>query len=230
MNAVDTASGVTSRRRADLRTLDRVVAAVLMPLGPASIAITRFVIPAEPVGASVTADPDAQRLVLAMGVIGTFTMVPGLYAALRLLRRRAPRLSAWTAGILVPAYLAMLGGGMEAATMAAYDAGFSPDEITRLNTAMWLLPVTMVFGAVFVIGHIVGTVLLGITMIASRTTSILVGVAMAVSQPLHFVALVVFQSRVLDLIAWGTTAVCMGVLAWHVLRTPNDEWDLPPAR
>ncbi|MDF2555007.1 MAG: hypothetical protein K0R60_902, partial [Microbacterium sp.] len=118
-----------------------------------------------------------------------FTMVPGLYAALRLLRRRSPRLTAWTAAILMPAYLAMLAGGMDAATMAAYDAGFTPAEMDRLNMAMWMLPSTMVFGVVFVIGHIVGTVLLGVTMIVSRTTSVLVGVAMAISQPLHFVAL-----------------------------------------
>lgn len=235
MNAATTAATdarprASTRHRADLRTFDRVLAAVLMPLGPAAVAVTRYVIPFEPVGESVTANPDAQRLVLAMGVIGTFTMIPGLYAALRLLRRRTPRLTAWTAGILMPAYLAMTAGaGFEQATMAAYDAGFTPAEMDRLNLAMWMLPVTMILGGVFVIGHIVGTVLLGITMIVSRMTSILVGIAMAVSQPLHFVALVVFQSRVLDLVAWGTTAVCMGVLAWHVLRTPNDEWDLPPA-
>jgi hypothetical protein len=228
MNAVDTTSDVTPRRRTDLRTFDRIVAAVLMPVGPAAVAVLRYVIPFEPVGESVTADPDAQRLTLALGVAVVFTMVPGLYAALRLLRRRSPRLTAWTAAILVPAYLAMLAGGMDAATMAAYDAGFTPAEMDRLNMAMWMLPSTMVFGVVFVIGHIVGTVLLGVTMIVSRTTSVLVGVAMAISQPLHFMALVVFQSRMLDLIAWGTTAVCMGVLAWHVLRTPNEEWDLPP--
>jgi hypothetical protein len=65
-------------------------------------------------------------------------------------------------------------------------------------------------------------------MIATRTTAVAIGIAMAASQPLHFVALVVLSSRELDLVAWGTTAACMGVLAWHVLRTPNDEWDLPP--
>ncbi len=224
-----TATSRPPRTRADLRTFDRILAAILMPLGPAAAAVTRYVIPAEPVGASVTADPGAQRLVLAMGIVITFTMVPGALAALRLLRRRAPRMTVWTGAFLVPGYLAMMaGGGMDLATMAAFDAGFSPAEIDRLNAAVWALPVLMVFGVVFVIGHIVGTVLLGVTMIATRITWVGVGIAMAISQPLHFVALVVFQSRLLDLLAWGTTAVCMGVLARHVLRTPDDQWDLPP--
>ena len=67
-------TGVTATRRppqtrADLRTFDRILAAILMPLGPAAAAVTRYVIPAEPVGPSVTADPGSQRLVLAMGIV-----------------------------------------------------------------------------------------------------------------------------------------------------------------
>ena len=87
-----TATSRPPRTHADLRTFDRILAAILMPLGPAAAAVTRYVIPAEPVGASVTADPGAQRLVLAMGIVITFTMVPGALAALRLIRRRAPRM------------------------------------------------------------------------------------------------------------------------------------------
>jgi hypothetical protein len=224
-----TATRGPQQTRADLRTFDRILAAILMPLGPAAAAVTRYVIPAEPVGASVTADPGSQRLVLTLGIVITFTMVPGALAALRLLRRRAPRLTLWTGALLVPSYLAMTAGsGMDLATMGSFDAGFSPEDMDRLNAAIWALPVILVFGVVFVIGHIVGTVLLGVTMIATRITWVGVGIAMAISQPVHFVALVVFQSRLLDLIAWGTTAVCMAVLAWHVLRTPNDQWDLPP--
>lgn len=214
-------------RSADTRTLERVVAAVLMPLGPLCAAVIRFVIPGEPVGESVPADPGAQRLVLALGVVIVFTMVPGAYAALRLLRRKAPRLTAWTGAFLIPGYLAMMGGGMDAATMASYDAGFSPAEMDRLNAAIWALPFTIVIGLIFVVGHIVGTVLLGATMIATRATVLPVGIAMVVSQPLHLAA-VITNTRWLDLGAWGLTALGMAFLAWRVLRTPNDEWDLPP--
>ena len=227
-------SRVTATRRpprpgTDLRRFDRIFAAILMPMGPAAAAVIRYVIPPEPIGASVTADPGSQRLVLAMGIVITFTMVPGALAALRLLRRRAPRLTLWTGAFLVPGYLAMVAGsGMDLATMGAFDAGFSPEEMDRLNAAVWALPAIVLLGGVFVIGHIVGTILLGVTMIATRITWVGVGIALAISQPLHFVALVVLQSRVLDLAAWGTTAICMGALAWSVVRTPDDEWDLAP--
>ena len=97
-----TATRRPPRTRPDLRTFDRILAAILMPLGPAAAAVTRYVIPPEPVGAAVTADPGSQRLVLAMGVVITFTIVPGALAALRLLRRRAPRLTLWTGAFLVP--------------------------------------------------------------------------------------------------------------------------------
>ena len=32
----------------------------------------------------------------------------------------------------------------------------------------------------------------------------------------------------LDLLGWGLTAIVMGVAAVRVLRTSDDEWDVPP--
>jgi hypothetical protein len=87
------------------------------------------------------------------------------------------------------------------------------------------LPLVLVL--VFVVGHIVGTVLLGVTMIVGRAAPLVISVLMAVSQPLHLTA-VMIGNPTLDLIAWGLTALAMGFLARRVLRTPNDLWDLPP--
>ncbi len=50
------------------------------------------------------------------------------------------------------------------------------------------------------------------------------------SQPLHFVAFVILQNRYLDTLSWGLTALGLAVCAVVVLRTPDDEWDLPPVR
>jgi hypothetical protein len=50
---------------------------------------------------------------------------------------------------------------------------------------------------------------------------------MAVSQFVHLAA-VIGGWPVVDLLAWTTTAVGMAFLARVVLRTPDDEWDLPP--
>lgn len=78
----------------------------------------------------------------------------------------------------------------------------------------------------FVIGHILGAVLMGLAL---RGTIPAYGwIAMTISQPLHFVCFVILQNVVLDAMAWGLTAFAFVVAAVVVLRTPDDDWDLPP--
>lgn len=216
------------RPRADLRRLDRTIAAILMPIGPAAVAVLRFVIPGEPVAASVAAHPDAQRLVLGLGLIAVFSLIPGAYSALHLLRRSAPRLTAWTAALLIPGYLGMTGlFATDAFAMASYDVGLDAVDIDRVAAAIMALPTAMVLLGVFVVGHISGTVLLGTAALVSRAIPRIVAVLLILSQPLHLVA-VITETRWLDLIAWGLTAVGMAFLAWRVLHTSDEEWDLPP--
>jgi len=99
----------------------------------------------------------------------------------------------------------------------------------RILDALMALPHLSVLVLVFVVGHVVGTVLLGVTMIAGRAAPLVIGVLMTVSQPLHLTA-VIIGNPTLDLTAWGLTALGMGILALGVLRTPDEEWDLPPRR
>ncbi len=40
----------------------------------------------------------------------------------------------------------------------------------------------------------------------------------------------ILQNRYLDAASWGLTALALTVCAVVVLRTPDDEGDLPPAR
>ena len=59
----------------------------------------------------------------------------------------------------------------------------------------------------------VGTVLLGLALLRARAVPVTVGWAMAVSQPLHFVAFVVLGVQALDVVAWTLTAVGMAFAA-----------------
>lgn len=79
----------------------------------------------------------------------------------------------------------------------------------------------------FVIGHVLGAVLMGWALRGSVPTW--GWIALAVSQPAHFVCFVILQNQVLDAMAWGLTAIGLAVCAAVVLRTPDDDWDLPPA-
>lgn len=216
------------RPPADVRRFDRRVAAVLMPIGPAFVAVLRFVIPPEPVGESVAAHPGTQRLVLWLGLGAVLTLLPGALAAIRLVRRHTPRLATWTAALLVPGYLGMTALlATDAVAMAGTDLGLPPGRVSDLADAVFALPTVTVLTLVFVVGHILGTLVLGIAVLRARLAPAPVAVALAASQFVHLAA-VIAGLPWLDLLAWGTTAVGMAFLARRVLATPDDEWDLPP--
>lgn len=225
MTATEVAA--TARRPpADLRRTERITAALLMPVGPATIAIVRYFYVDPSTGPT---DPGIGSVMFWVGMIGLFTLLPGAYAALKLLRRSTPRLAAWTAAFLIPGYLAMPALiAVDAFALVAPGLGLAPEVETGILTALMELPQLLVLVLVFVVGHIVGTVLLGVTMIVVRAAPLVIGILMTVSQPLHLTA-VIIGSPTLDLVAWGLTALGMGFLAHRVLRTPDDAWDLPPA-
>ncbi|TFV87415.1 hypothetical protein [Blastococcus sp. CT_GayMR16] len=213
----------TGKPPADVRRFDRRVAAVLMPIGPAAVAVLRFVLPAEP-----ATHPGAQRLVVWLGLVAVLTLLPGALAAIRLLRRYTPRLATWTAALLVPGYLGMTALIVsDAAILAAIDLGMPSRQVTELSDAIFALPTMSILVLVFVVGHILGTLLLGIAAFRARLMPRPVAVALAGSQFVHLAAFL-GGWPLLDLLAWTTTAVGMAFLARVVLRTSDDEWDLPP--
>ena len=93
-------------RLTDTRTLARWTAAILMPIGPAAVAVLRFILPydtndsAAVMIAKVQAAPDTQQAVMVLGLIAVFTLVPGAYAVARLTRPGAPRLTAVAATVM----------------------------------------------------------------------------------------------------------------------------------
>jgi hypothetical protein len=137
-------------------------------------------------------------------------------------------MAAWAGAFLIPGYLAMPAlVAIDAYAAVAPELGLGADTDQRVLDALMGLPALSVLVLVFVVGHIVGTVLLGIAMMVGRAAPLAIGILMTVSQPLHLTAVIV-GNPTLDLLAWGLTALGMAFLAHRVLRTPDDEWDLPP--
>ncbi len=197
--------------------------AVLMPIGPASIALLRLILPyytaTDPAGsvAAVEADPGAQSAVLWLACLGLLTLVPGLYAAGRVSRPTAPRLTAWALALAVPGYLSLgLLVGMDHLLWSATTAGLSAEDAVAVVEAGH--PTIDVAVGVFVVGHVIGTVLLGLALVRSGRVPAWAGWVVAVSQPLHFIATVVVGSPQLDFFAWGLTALGMAVVAREVVR------------
>ncbi|WP_155849578.1 hypothetical protein [Arthrobacter sp. H20] len=212
----------------EYRTFDRILAAILLPLGPIAVSFIRFLLPGAPVGETIAVNQDAQQTVLWLGVVALFTLLPGAWAALQLTRRHRPGLSLAAGIFLIPGYLALsVLTGIDAALLAATQIGLPPEQVTALSDQLLSLPSQDLLLTVFIIGHIVGVVLLGILCFRARLMPRLVALLLMISQPLHLFA-VITDLRWLDFVAWNLTALGMAFLAWRLLCTPNDSWELGP--
>jgi len=180
---------VAKRTRLDHRTLSRVVAAALMPIGPACVAVIRLVIPdPDQPGLDPAEVIESMRLVQILGLPALFTLLPGIYAALHLTRRYRPHLTAWAAAFLIPAYLGMAAlGAIDYFTLAGHEVNLDPQTMTQVTDRLWAL--TAIPTTIFVIGHIIGTVLLGIIIFQAKLAPPWAAAMLTASQLLHFIAI-----------------------------------------
>lgn len=207
----------------------RILLALLLPIGPAAIAILRFVLPYDTTSSSsevareVAAHQTAQNAVVWLGFVAMLTLVPAVLAVGKVARRESPRLAAVGIALLVPGYL-VLGWlvASDAAVLFAVREGLPMDVAADAYES--LHPGMLVAGVVFVIGHVVGTVLLGCALLRGTSVPRWAAIAVLVSQPLHFVAAVIVSSHELDLFAWGLNAVGFAAVSVAMLRMSDEEW------
>lgn len=203
----------------------------LLPIGPLAVAILRFVLPYytadgdAATARAVIAHPDRQSLVLWLGLVAVVTLVPGLLAVGDLLPRS--RLKTWAFALLIPGYLCL---GILLAEdyllWSAVKAHQSPHQIAALLHAAH--PSADIAIAAYVLGHVIGTVLLGIALVRSQRIPAWAGVAIAVSQPIHFVAFVVLGSPALDLAGWFLLAVGMACCIRPLSAAPAEGFARAP--
>ena len=217
----------------DLRRVSRVFAALILPIGPALIAALRYVMPysttddEKVIVRNVAAHQGTQSAIVWLGFAGVLLLVPAVLWVARLCRPRAPRLTAAALLLLVPGYTAL-------AFLVASDAAVLFAVRHHLPTATaadmytGLHPIVSAAGGVFVLGHVVGTVLLGVALLRTRVVPRWAAAATIAAQPLHFVAAIIVSSHALDLVGWGLNAVGFAVVSVAILRLRDEEWDLAP--
>ena len=222
-------SAVTEVRRADVRWRGRTAAALLLPVGASAVAVLRFVLPYQTADSStdvvrdVAAHQSAMSAVVWLGFIASLTLVPAVFAAGKVARSGAPRLTAVALALLVPAYLSLAWlSASDAALLFSVKNGLPTDVAAESYDS--LHPVVLVAGVIFVVGHVLGTVLLGIAFWRGRTIHPVAALAVLVSQPLHFVAAIILGSHWLDLFAWGLNAAGFAAVAVVVLRMSDEDW------
>lgn len=181
--------------------------ASLAALGAAAIAVLRLVLPYDtadsPTGVvhQVYAHPGAQSLVLWLALLSALTLVPGVLAIGRWVRPGAARLTPVAVTLLVAGYLALPTlVGNDVMPWLGQHTGTPESTLTTLLSADH--PTTTVATVVFVVGHVLGTVLLGVAMWRSRRVPRWAAVATTVAQPLHFISAVIISSHPLDFAAW----------------------------
>lgn len=234
MSMLTTQAPATTVR--DTRTLRRVGAALLLPLGPLAVAALRAALPNFSAADSAqtisqtAAHLGRQDAVLWFEVVALLSLIPSVLAAARLAQRRAPVLSLLAVGLLVPAFAALPFFAGDTTVRMLADGTVDPRTAATLLDHLNALGPVGVTGILFIAGHVVGMVLLGAALWRARAVPVWAGVAVLISQPLHFVAFVIVGNQVMDACAWGLTALGLAVAAARVLRTSNDDWDVRPVR
>jgi hypothetical protein len=213
----------------DLRRASRILAAIILPVGPAAVALLRFVLPYKTTDSSteivhrIAAHQGRGSLVVWLGLVATLTLVPAVIWVGRVTARNAPRLTAAAMLLLVPAYLVLpLLISSDAGALFGVKHELPTPVVADMYTSTH--PIMMVAGVVFVLGHVVGTILLGVAMLRSGLVPTWAAWVTIIAQPLHFIAAVIVGSHPLDLVAWGLNALGFAMVSVAVLRMSDENW------
>jgi hypothetical protein len=222
------AAPASTDRTAGVRS---VAAVVIAAAGPLAIAVLRLILPydttddAAATAAKVAAAPAVEGAVLWLTYLALLTLPLGVLIASRQAMRARPALGA------VAAVVAWVGFTSLFASVAIGDylaqgaptAGTATSTTAALLDAINALPATTTASIVFVAGHILGGILLGVALL--RAIPAWAAVALAVSQPLHLLFAVFIPNHVLDGVAWALTAVgfAAAAIAWAKADTPSDK-------
>lgn len=213
----------------DVRTMSRRAAAASLIVGPLALALPTTYTEADANGAGQLSLAAAH---LTAAHYGNLVLIPGLlivpamvYAA-RLARPRAPRLAFLGGGLSALAWMAGL-VGLGATGLVVYHAVGLPDQSTpaALIDRLGADPIVGTLTLLFVLGHVLGMVMLGAALWRSRAIPQWAAVLFTAYPLVHLLAHVV-GSVPLDNASGVLLAVPSIMAAVAVLRTSNAHWDL----
>jgi hypothetical protein len=221
----------TDRRPSmDIRTISRTAAAAALVIGPLTLAVPIKITDDEDAPAAQQLRDYAAHAGAAkasnVALLALLLLVPAMLATARLARRGAPKLAfaggalaslGWLAGLIAfgGQQIALYQGAKLAdrAGAAALIDGVSKD------------PVFGTLIGVFVLGHIVGMIILGVALWRSRAVPVWAAGLFVAYPILHFVGHAV--SPAVDYAGGAALLVSAVVVAARIMRTPNEQWDAP---
>jgi hypothetical protein len=221
----------------DARTVWRILLAIAGPPLAFYVAIARFLLPydmsdaPEMIFAKLVAHPGFSMISVWIGVVLAPTCIAGVVAVGWLSRRSVPILTTIGSILAVVGFTCLAIGntfGELSTALVASHPEFDRATAYALGAGLELGPVSNLTGTLFVFGHLVGTIILGLALWRSHTVPSWAGILLAVSQPIHL-ASVMLGNRPLDLVGWGGTAVGFAAAGWALLHLRNNDFDLPPS-
>jgi hypothetical protein len=219
----------------DWRRIRRLFSGACLIAGPALFFLGILV---RPTGSDDTGDEllayvrdnsTAVQLSDLMLITAVLLLVPAFVGAMHVLRNRAPLLGYLGGGLAAVGFVCLFGMitvdgvALEIARRgtAAAGMGMVLDQAPNQDLLLWTLTL------VFVAGHIIGTILLGIGLFRTRFVPVWAAVAVTMSQPLHFVAHGI-GNKPLDVVAFALFAAGLATLGMRVLRMHDAEWEVAP--
>ena len=216
-----------SQSTLDTRTVRRVGIAACVVAGPALIGLVRATYP------PFTASNDAQtissfahhagaaRVELAAGLLACLVIPVFVLGVYRLTVRRAPVLAT------IGAVIGFVGWLMTSFMIAADALAFA---IARHGASATIYHqftnsgVIVAGTAIFLIGHEIGTLLLGFALWRSRAVAAWAAVGFIAAPLVHFLA-VMASVRALDIVAFTVLTVAAAAAARAIVATPDSDWD-----
>jgi hypothetical protein len=209
---------------------DRLALAVIMPIGPLAIAIVRGILPYTTddsnttMATKVAAHQGTEGLVVWLTFVALLTLIPGVIMVGLMARRGALRLGTTGLVLAFAGFMSLFWStvaGSDNVALAAAHIGVGPGLTGRLLDAMAAIPAIGLAQWLFVAGHIVGLILIGIALWRGHVLPSWAALLIAASQVLHFIFAVIVPVQALDGLAWGLAAIGFAVAARVLVREPG---------
>lgn len=155
-----------------------------------------------------------------LALIGSLLVVPGVLAAVRVLRPTRPRLSLVAGLLMISGYIAYFGIVFTNFLTIAL-ATTRPDAGAVVDAAHDSPAIA--FFLLFVVGNLGGTLLLGIAVIVSRTVPWWAGV-LIIGWPVGHVINIIVVDEWFAVAGGVLEVIGLSIVAATALRTTNDEW------
>lgn len=161
-------------------------------------------------------------------MVAAFAFVPAMVGVGRYLRARGSRVGALGALLMVAGFAAMQ--GHEAVDAGLVELAARPaTTVPQLHAAIDSATGSIVYDtqfALFLVGHVIGLILLGIGVIRTRYLPLAVGALLPLGAVGHFVADAVGNTP-LDVASFWVFAAALVALGARILRTSDAQWDAP---